>query len=242
MKTLLLILASAALLADELRTYTGRIDYTSRGKCDCFYLTLSEKRGWGKMTKDPQPHDGERLIFDWLGDKDQDLVVRPAYGPDGWWPERSVRLVRGATAKELTSFKRPERPNVSSVINLEEFYHLPELPGPEVALFRLDPKTRISTLWPFSDDRFAWGFSVKPHLKLADRFIEKPSNDGEFLIAVYDVKTREPLIRIDATYRHFSHGGFMKLATWVDGRYLILPATLRQEIVYVCDLESKRIP
>ena len=244
MKTLLLILSSAALLADDLRTYSGRVEYTSQGTCDCFYLTLSEKRGWGKMTKDPQPHDGERLAVDWLGDKDQDLVVRPAYGPDGWWPQQAIKLARGAKPRAIASFKWRDRPHFQTLITLYEFRHRPQVPPDEVALVHQNQARPIPILWHLPGGNAAWGYVSKPQFRGLGRFVDPsggaPSNAGKYFISVFDMKTHEPVLQIEATYRRF--GGLFEFATLLDGRYLILPATLRQEIVYVCDLESKRIP
>lgn len=237
----------------SLHQYRGRIEYTSEGTCDCFYLLLHEKRGWGVATEsgEAKPHEGAYLSLSWLpGPEPRDLLVSPSLGSKGVRPIRAIRLARGAASRQIELPKLPDRRVYSSLNYLN---HPPygdaivRVSAEEGASFPKDEDRSLAeTYGPrlllTSDKRTAFWSHVKPR---PGWFDEIPggggaSDNGEIIVAAYDSSTRTTLVKVRGTYRKFSYGTFNKNALWLDNRYLVLPATLRHEIIYVCDIESKR--
>jgi hypothetical protein len=252
-----IVLAAAAGCAEwterELRKYRGRIEYTSEGTCDCFYLTLHEKKGWGvkRESGEAKPHEGAGLSLSWLpGPEPRELIVSPSFGSKGVRPMRAIRLARGAESRHIQLPKFPVSPVDSSVLFLVR-QHLEHMgvpvPAEEAASFPKDQERSLaetyrSRLLHTSDKRIAFWSHVKPRPGLFDGIPAGGggSDNGEIIVAAYDSSTRTTLVKVRGTYRKFSDGTFTDNARWLDNRYLILPATLRQEIIYVCDIESKR--
>jgi hypothetical protein len=115
-------------------------------------------------------------------------------------------------------------------------------PDEEVRSFPIDPSKPWGRLfiWP-TESKWVWGHTWihRPDRRpMLDITGAAPSYNGQHFLVVYNRATREKVLDIEGVYRNFSN--FTNVAAWLDDRYLILPATLRQEIVYVCDLESKR--
>jgi hypothetical protein len=65
-------------------------------------------------------------------------------------------------------------------------------------------------------------------------------NNGKHRVVVYDARKREALLDIDGVHRHFNSYGLFQMTMLLDHRYLIFPANLEQEMIYVCDLQSRR--
>ena len=49
------------LLSDELKSFSHRVEYTSEGTCNCFYLELHEQKNWGVARLAGKNDPDERL-------------------------------------------------------------------------------------------------------------------------------------------------------------------------------------
>ena len=236
----------------ELRKYRGRIEYTSEGSCDCFYLTLHEKKGWGVRSGEAKPYEAESIGKLWLpGSNPRELLVWIGFWRAGESPQRAIRLVRGAESRPVTlqnlpdpRTNRSDYPWPTAIFNYK-FNAPPQVivvPEAEARLFPQYAEADGEMLLQTVDKQSTWWTRVRPNAgPLRDALaLWGPSDNGDIAIAVYDFATRTPLVKVRGVHRKFAESAFKQNALWLDSRYLILPATLRQEIIYVCDIESKR--
>ena len=227
--------------ADELSTYRGRVEYVSRGRCDCFYLTLHEKHRWGWRGAEPREDEEHPLGWDWRDDSKKEIVASPYWLPERIMTHRAIRLERNAVAKPLDKYRRAAPPILGSLLSVLELQGMKALPESDLALFLTGAdKLRIRMLWPIPKSNLVWGLGNKFSRRVLNSIIGPSGDDGTLYLRIYDAKSRDRLLEIDGAFQHFHVSGIERLATWVDNRYLILPATLHEEIIYVCDLESKR--
>jgi hypothetical protein len=153
-------------------------------------------------------------------------------------PYRSIRLERGAAPTVQPAFQPPPHPRYQSLLNIEDLVMTSgkRLPASDFGRYVTGPgKKRIQTLWSIGSTDLLWGEGYTTR-----RSIFPSLDSGRKHMSVYDAKSRALILDVDVVFQHFAYHLLDGLSYLLDSRYLILPATLHQEIIYVCDLQTSR--